>query len=87
MGKSKTSKYLASHPEARRKRLAYQKRVNKRPNEVKKRVELTRIARQKGVYGNGDGLDISHKTDGSTTMEKASKNRARNRGKLKVRKK
>lgn len=84
MGKSRTSRYLAAHPEARRKRLKYQAKVNKRPSEVKKRVELTRIARKKGVYGNGDGLDISHKTDGSTTMEKASKNRARNRGKLKA---
>ena len=84
MGKSRTSRYLAANPEARRKRLKYQAKVNKRPSEVKRRVELTRIARQKGVYGNGDGLDISHRTDGSTTMEKASKNRARNRGKLKA---
>lgn len=84
MGKSRTSRYLAANPEARRKRLKYQAKYNKRPSEVKKRVELTRIARKKGVYGNGDGLDISHRTDGSTTMEKASKNRARNRGKLKA---
>jgi len=86
MGKSKTSRYLAANPEARRKRLKYQAKVNKRPSEVKKRVELTRIARKKGVYGNGDGLDISHRSDGSTTMEKASTNRARNRGKLKAKK-
>ena len=84
MGKSRSSKYYSSNPEARAKRNAYQKKYNKKPGEVKRRVELNRIARKKGVYGNGDGLDISHRTDGSTTMEKASKNRARNRGKLKA---
>lgn len=86
MAKSKTSQHYDSNPESRRKRLKYQAKYNKRPSEVKKRVELTRIARKKGVYGNGDGLDISHRSDGSTTMERSSTNRARNRGKLKAKK-
>ena len=54
---------------------------------MKKRVELNRINRRKGTYGNGDGLDESHCQGGGTQKEKASKNRARNRGKLKCRKK
>ena len=41
--------------------------------EVKRRVELKRINRQKGTYGNGDGKDVSHKKDGTVFMEKASK--------------
>ena len=84
MGKSRTSRYLAANPQARHNRLKYQAKRNKRPSAVKKRVELTRIARQRGVYGNAYGMDIIHRTDGSTTMENASKNRARNRGKLRV---
>ena len=58
---------------------AYQRKYNKKKKEVKRRVELKRINRQKGTYGNGDGKDVSHKKNGKTFMEKASKNRARNR--------
>jgi hypothetical protein len=47
--------------------------------QIKKRVELNRENRKRGTYGNGDGKDVSHKKDGSTVLEKASKNRARNR--------
>ena len=80
---SKTSTYYKKNPEARRKRLQYQAKYNKKPSSVKKRVELNRINRKKGTYGNGDGKDVSHTKCGNTVMEKASKNRARNRGKLK----
>ena len=58
---------------------AYQRKYNKKKKEVKRRVALKRINRQKGTYGNGDGKDVSHKKDGTVFMEKASKNRARNR--------
>jgi len=44
---------------------------------ISNRVELNRINRQKGTYGNGDGLDVSHQSDGSTTMEPESVNRGR----------
>jgi len=60
---------------------AYQRKYNKKPKEVKRRVDLKRINKQKGTYGNGDGKDVSHKKDGTVFMEKASKNRARNRSK------
>jgi hypothetical protein len=49
--------------------------------QIRKRVELNKINRQKGTYGNGDGMDVSHTKNGSTVMEDQSKNRARNRGK------
>ena len=39
---------------------AYQRQYNKKPKEVKRRVALKRINRQKGTYGNGDGKDVSH---------------------------
>ena len=81
MGRSATSKYYAKNPEARKKRLAYQKEYNKRSSEIAKRVALNKENRKRGTYGNGDGKDVSHKKDGSTCLEAQSKNRARNRGK------
>jgi uncharacterized phage-associated protein len=78
---SRTAKYYKDNPEAREKRLAYQKKYNRKSMQIKKRSELNKINRKAGTYGNGDGKDVSHKKDGSTFMEKASKNRARNRSK------
>jgi hypothetical protein len=77
----KTAKYYKSHPEAAAKKRAYQKKYNRKPSQVKKRVELNKENRRRGTYGNGDGLDVSHKRGGGTTLERASSNRARNRGK------
>ena len=78
MAKS-TSEYYKKNPEARRKRLKQQARYNRKSMQINKRVELNRENRKRGTYGNGDGKDVSHKKDGSTVLEKASKNRARNR--------
>ena len=82
----RTSEYYKKNPEARRRRLKQQAKYNKKKSSVKKRVELNRINRRKGTYGNGDGMDESHTECGTTRKEKASKNRARNRGKLKCKK-
>ena len=79
---SRTAEYYRKNPAARKRRLEQQKRYQKKPSQVKKRVELNRINRQKGRKG--DNKDVSHTTDGKTVLESASKNRARNRGKLKV---
>ncbi len=76
---SRTSKYYKENPEANKKRLKQQARYNRQSLQIQKRVELNRENRKRGTYGNGDGMDVSHKKDGSTFLEKASKNRARNR--------
>jgi hypothetical protein len=76
---SRTSKYYKDNPEARKKRLKQQARYNRQSLQIQKRVELNRENRKRGTYGNGDGMDVSHKKDGSTFLEKASTNRARNR--------
>ena len=76
---SRTSEYYKKKPEARQKRLKQQKRYNSQSLQIQKRVELNRENHKRGTYGNGDGKDVSHKKDGSTILEKASKNRARNR--------
>ena len=81
-----TSAYYKKNPAARRRRLKQQAKYNKKPGQKKKRAELNKINRKKGTYGNGDGKDVSHCKGGGTRMEKASKNRARNRGKLKCKK-
>tara|TARA_R100000734_G_C3290417_1_gene82304 strand:+ start:210 stop:452 length:243 start_codon:yes stop_codon:yes gene_type:complete len=78
---SRTSEYYKKNPEARKKRLEYQKEYNKRPGQKAKRAELNRLNREKGTYGNGDKKDVSHRRNGSTFLECQSKNRARNRAK------
>ena len=75
----KSSKYYKSNREALKVKRAYQRKYNKKPKEVKRRVALKRINRDRGTYGNNDGKDASHRKDGTVFMEKASKNRARNR--------
>lgn len=70
----KTSTYYKQNPEARKKRLEYQKEYNKKEREVKKRVELNAENRRRGTYGNGDGKDVAHTKNG-TKLQKASVNR------------
>ena len=77
----KTSEYYKKNPKAKAKRLKQQKAYNAKPMQIKKRVSLNKENRKRGTYGNGDGKDVSHKKDGSTVLETASKNRARNRSK------
>lgn len=73
-GKSSADYYKANKESLEKKR-AYQREYNKKPDQVKKRVELASANRKAGTYGNGDGKDVSHKPGGRTVMEKASKNR------------
>jgi hypothetical protein len=73
--KGKTAKFYASNPEARKKRLEYQAEYNKRPEQLKKRMELNKINRDRGQYADKDGKDMSHKKNGRVVEESASKNR------------
>ncbi len=54
------------------------RKYNATPKAKKRRAALNKINRQKGTYGNGDGLDNSHTSKGRTVKEKANKNRRRN---------
>ena len=82
---SRTAEYYRKNPAARRRRLKQQKKYQKKPSQVKKRVQLNKINRKVGKKG--DGKDVSHCKGGGTRLESASKNRARNRGKLKCKRK
>ena len=77
MGQSKTSKYYAANPKARKKRVASQKKINKKPAAKKNRAELAKDRRKLGIMGKG-GKDVSHLKSGKTTLESPQKNRARN---------
>lgn len=63
---------------------SYDKAYQATPERKKYRAELNGEAKKRGVYGkrHAAGKDLSHKKDGTMVLEKASKNRARNRGKL-----
>jgi len=55
----------------------YDKKFNKKPGQRKKRAQLNKYNRDKGTYGNGDGLDASHKGGKIVGFEAYSKNRGR----------
>jgi hypothetical protein len=76
--KSKSAKYYASNPKARAKKKSYDTSYGKTTKRKKYRAALNKENHERGTYGNGDGKDVSHKKNGRTTLEKASKNRARN---------
>lgn len=77
-GKSKSAKYFAENPEARKKKNEYNKEYHSTPSRIKYREELNAANRKSGTYGNGDGKDKSHTKSGKLVSEKASTNRARN---------
>jgi hypothetical protein len=57
---------------------SYDKKYEKKKQDY--RVELNKEARDRGIYGKraSKGVDLSHKKDGSMTIENSHKNRARN---------
>ena len=73
-----SAKYYRDHPEARRKKAATDKKVNARPEQRKKRIELKKAraaAKKRGV--NLRGKDMSHTKSGRMVPEDSSRNRAR----------
>lgn len=77
MALGRTAKYYRDNPEARKKRLEYQKKYNSTCKEKKNRAEHNRERRRRGIYGKG-GPDVSRKKDGSFTLENPYTNRSRN---------
>ena len=73
--KSKSAKYYASHPEARKKKAATDTKINARPEQVKKRVEANSARRKAKAAGkNVTGKDASHTKNG-IVFKKSSVNR------------
>lgn len=64
---SRTAEYYRTHPKARKKHQEYQAEYNKKPEQVKKRVELKRENREHDEkYGKASrkGKDLSHTSHG-----------------------
>tara|TARA_A200000159_G_scaffold131844_1_gene129154 strand:+ start:627 stop:866 length:240 start_codon:yes stop_codon:yes gene_type:complete len=76
---SKSTRYYRANPKAKAVKAAYRKKYNRKPAERRRRSKLMILNRKMGKKG--DGKDVSHKKGGGVFLEKASKNRARNRGK------
>ena len=77
---SRSAEYYRSHPEARERKMLYDKKYHSTPARKAYRRKLARVRRAKGVMGKG-GKDVSHSKSGGFKMESPSKNRARNRSK------
>jgi hypothetical protein len=62
----KSARYYnsAQGAEARKKKQAYDKKFNARPEQKVKRAALNAENRKRGTYGNGDGKDLSHTKNG-----------------------
>jgi len=73
----RTARFYRANPEAYRKKLAAQKKINARPEQRKYRSKLVQARRKAGIYGKG-GPDMSHTADGKLVRENYKKNRARN---------
>ena len=73
-GKSKSAKYFASNPEARKKKNEYNKEYHSSNERKDYRVELNRETRKKRT----PGKDVSHTSNGKLVREDRAKNRARN---------
>lgn len=73
----KTADYYNSPAgrESYKKKKAYDKKFNAKPEQIKKRSELNKYNREKGTYGNGDNKDAAHKGGKIVGFKKASENR------------
>ena len=74
---SRTARYYRTHPQARRKKAAYDKKFNQKPEQRRKRSELTVKNRQHDrKYGKASrkGKDLSHTKNG-LVYKKSSVNR------------
>lgn len=77
-GKSKSAAFFQDNPESRKKKNEYNKKYHKSKARKKYRAKLNKANREAGTYGNGDGKDMSHDTQGKLRKERQSSNRARN---------
>lgn len=73
-GKSKSAKYFAKNPKARKKKNDYNTEYHSSTKRKKYRAKLNKETRKRST----PGKDVSHTKSGGTVREKRSTNRARN---------
>ena len=71
-----STEYYRKNPDAAARKVAYQKKVNARPEEKKRRAALNKERRRRGIDGKG-GPDVSHTVSGKTVLEDPHTNRGR----------
>jgi hypothetical protein len=72
---SKSAKYYQNNPDARKKKAETDKKINSRPEQVKKRVEANKARREAKASGKDiRGKDASHTKNG-IVFKKSSTNR------------
>lgn len=86
---SRSAIYYRSHPAARRRKAKKDAEINRRPDQLRRRIQLNRENRRRGKYGNGDNKDLAHTKDGlkykpesvnrGSTSDQAGDRRARGR--------
>lgn len=74
-GKSKSARFYQENPEARRNKIAYDKKYHATPERKKYRAILGAINREKGTKV-GDEKDEAHVSKTKTISQSQSKNRA-----------
>jgi len=77
-GKHPSYDKLGMSEERKKKKLAYDTKYQATEKRKNYRVELNKVNRNAGTYGNGDGLDMSHTKLGKLVKEKSKTNRGRN---------
>jgi len=75
MALGKTARYYRDNPEARAVKAAYDKKFQKKKEQVKKRVECNAWNRKNKKKG--DNIDCSHQRNNTIIGEHRSRNRAR----------
>jgi hypothetical protein len=73
--KSKSAKFYQNNPAARKVKAATDKKINARPEQIKKRTSLNKYNRDHGTYGNGDKKDAAHRGNKIVGFQSQSKNR------------
>ena len=90
----KSAKYYNDNPKAKKKKDAYNKKFNQKPEQKAKRKELAKARRKRGIMGKGGG-DLAHTSRGlvrkSVKANRGSKSDTagdvRARGRKRIRKK
>lgn len=66
-----SKEYYDKNPASKAKKDAYNKEFNKKPEQRSKRSELVKANRDKGTYGNSDGIDLSHTSKGLVSKKQS----------------
>lgn len=74
-GESKSAIFYRNNKESRERKKEYDAEFNKKPSQVRKRVELNKYNREHGTYGDGNGMDAAHHNGKITGYKKQSLNR------------